>query len=624
MDPRLLRYYNRELQFMREMGAEFAAEFPKVAGRLGLEGLECADPYVERLLEGFAFLAARVQLRIDAEFPRFTQHLLESVYPGYLAPTPSMAVVQFQPDLAEGALAEGFTLVRGTVLRSVLGKSDRTGCEYRTAHATTLWPLEISGVQYLPNTAALNAVALPNVPGAKAAVRIGLRATAGLSFDELALDHLPLYLSGGEGVAGLLYEQLLGNALGVVLRPAAERRGYTLLERSKVRRLGFTDGESLLPVTGRGFQGYRLLHEYFSFAERFMFVGFDGLQGAVRGCHGPDLDLFVLLSRSEAGLENALETNHLHLHCAPAINLFPKRCDRIHLTPGDHEYHVVPDRTRPMDFEVYDVTAVTGFAEGSDVAEPFARLYASSDITAVSEQRAFYTLRRERRRVSATQQLRGPRSSHIGNEVFIALVDPDEAPHPVNLRQLGVEALCTNRDLPLLMAIGKGESDFTLETSAPVHAVRCVAGPTKPRASWAEGDTTWRLISHLSLNYLSLADTEGGTGGEALRELLMLYADIGEPAVRRQIEGVRSISSRPIVRRMPGAGPISFGRGLEVTVSCEESAFHGASVFLLGSVLEEFFARYVSINSFTETVLRSSERGEVMRWPARIGARQTL
>src|ERR687883_717551 len=105
MDPRLLNYYNRELQHLREMGAEFAREFPKIAGRLGLEAFECADPYVERLLEGFAFLAARVQLKIDAEFPRFTQHLLELVYPHYLAPTPSMAVVQLKPDLTEGNLA---------------------------------------------------------------------------------------------------------------------------------------------------------------------------------------------------------------------------------------------------------------------------------------------------------------------------------------------------------------------------------------------------------------------------------------------------------------------------------------------------------------------------------------
>ena len=131
MDPRLLDYYNRELRFIREMGGEFAEEFPKIAGRLGLESFECADPYVERLLEGFAFLAARVQLRIDGQFPRFTQHLLEMIYPNYLAPTPSMAVVQFQPDLNEGGLADGFVVRRGSALRSLLGKDEQTASMLR-------------------------------------------------------------------------------------------------------------------------------------------------------------------------------------------------------------------------------------------------------------------------------------------------------------------------------------------------------------------------------------------------------------------------------------------------------------------------------------------------------------
>src|SRR5262250_905292 len=125
MDPRLLRHYNSELRFMREMGAEFAREFPKVAGRLGLEGFECADPYVERLLEGFSFLAARVQLKLEAQFPRFTEHLLEMVYPNYIAPWPSMGVVQLSPDATGGTPAEGLPVPRGTVLRSRLGRGEQ-------------------------------------------------------------------------------------------------------------------------------------------------------------------------------------------------------------------------------------------------------------------------------------------------------------------------------------------------------------------------------------------------------------------------------------------------------------------------------------------------------------------
>src|SRR3954469_12888040 len=175
MDPRLLEYYNRELQFVREMGAEFAQAYPRIAARLGMDGLECTDPYVERLLEGFAFLTSRVQLKLDAEFPRFTQSLLETLYPHYLAPTPSMVVVQLQPDLGEGALADGVTVARGSALKSLVSKGEPTACEYRTSQDVTLWPVSIAEAQYY--TRDLAALELPsNIPPTKAALRLRLAA----------------------------------------------------------------------------------------------------------------------------------------------------------------------------------------------------------------------------------------------------------------------------------------------------------------------------------------------------------------------------------------------------------------------------------------------------------------
>ncbi|MBS1222712.1 MAG: hypothetical protein H6R23_2332 [Proteobacteria bacterium] len=211
MDPRLLQYYNRELQHLREMGGEFAREFPKIAGRLGLEGFECADPYVERLLEGFGFLAARVQLKIDDEFPRFTQHLLEIIYPHYLAPTPSMLVAQLQPDSTEGALEQGFVVPRGSELRSLLGKNTQTPCEYRTAHDVTLWPLELTEAQYFAGKEPVALLDLPDLSRVRAGIRLRLRVTVpGLTFDKLALDRLPLFLRGSDTLPARLYEQLLG------------------------------------------------------------------------------------------------------------------------------------------------------------------------------------------------------------------------------------------------------------------------------------------------------------------------------------------------------------------------------------------------------------------------------
>jgi type VI secretion system protein ImpG len=625
MDPRLLNYYNRELQHLREVGAEFAREFPKIAGRLGLEAFECADPYVERLLEGFAFLAARVQLKIDAEFPRFTQHMLELVYPHYLAPVPSMAVVQFQPNPSEGSLAEGFRVPRGSVMRSLLGRGEQTACEYRTCQDVTLWPMEISAVEYTAYLGDLGGIRLPTRRTARAALRMRLRVGAGLTFDKLPLDRLPLFVRSGDELAINVYEQLLGNVVGAAVREAGAPEAPTqVVSGPATRAMGFHDEEAMLPYTPRSFQGYRLLQEYFAFPSRFLFVELMGLGPGVRACRGNELEIVIFFDRQDSGLEGTVSASHFALYCAPAVNLFPRRADRIHLSDATNEHHVVPDRTRPMDFEVHSVTEVTGHgAGGADSAQEFHPLYWMGQKSTPDDARAYFTVHRQPRRLSARQQAQGPRSTYVGSEVFLALVDGAEGPFETKLKQLAVGTLCTNRDLPLHMPVGQGRSDFSLESGAPVESVRCLAGPTRPQQSHAHGDLSWRLLSHLALNYLSLTDSDG-LGAGALRQMLALYSDSGEVAVRKQIEGVRNVTTRPIVRRIVAPGPLTFGRGLEVTLTCDETGFQGSGAFLLGAVLAQFFAKYASINSFVETVLRTAQRGEIMRWPAEPGRRAVL
>jgi type VI secretion system protein ImpG len=622
MDPRLLGYYNRELQHLREMGGEFAHEFPKIAGRLGVETLECSDPYVERLLESFAFLTARVQLKIDSEFPRFSQHLMQMVYPHLLAPTPSMAVLELEPNLSEGALADGFRVPRGAVLRSLVGRGAETACEYRTAHDVTLWPLELVGAEYTSFLADLGSLRLPGK--GKAALRLRLRAAAGLNMDRLALADLPVFLRGGDEIAMRLYELMMGHTVALVARPGGSGQpGAQVIADAGVSPLGFDDEQALLPYGPRSFQGYRLLREYFAFPSRYLFANLSGLADAVRRCASPELEIIAVFDAQDPRLEKAVGPSQFALFCTPAVNLFPRRADRIHLTSSTSEYHVVPDRTRPMDFEIYEVTEVVGYGTGNDDKQEFLPFYATNDQTP-AEGAPYYTVHRQPRVLSGKQRAQGARSSYVGSEVFLALVDPDEAPFRSQLKQLAVGVTCTNRDLPLHLPVGQRASDFLLETGAPVTAVRCVAGPTPPRPSYAHGDPTWRLISHLSLNYLSLTDAADGGGASALRELLALYGDSGDAVIRRQIDGVHSVASRSVTRRLPLPGPAAFGRGTEVTLTCDETAFEGMGVFLLGAVLERFFSKYVSLNSFTETALKTVQRGEIARWPARIGRRQLI
>ncbi len=624
MDPRLLRYYNRELQHVREMGTEFAREFPKIAGRLGMDSADVADPYVERLLEGFAFLAARVQLRIDAEFPDFTQNLLELVYPDYLAPLPSMAVVQFDPVLEEGALADGFVVPRDTSLRSITGRGERTACEFRTAHDVTFWPIEVTEAKYYNSAGALATIDVDYLDNVRAGIRLRLHTTGGLAFSDLSIDNLMVFLKGSGQIPYRLQEQLLGNTKSILIRPQGKGRTWRdYLPGSSIRGAGFKSSESLLPPSRRSFEGYRYLREYFAFPERFLFCDISGLRESIAKCASTELEIVFLFDRRDAELENIIDHQYFALNCAPVINLFPKRADRIHLSGREHEYHVLPDRTRPMDYEVWSVGDVMGYGSSADPEKEFHPFYASHDQTALGET-AFFTMRREPRRLSAKQRKKGTRTSYVGSETFISIVDPNCAPFSSDLRQLAVATMCTNRDLPLIMPIGKGQTDFTLDTGAPVEAIRCVAGPTKPKPGFAGGDITWRLISHLSLNYLSLVDGSQGEGAHALRSLLTLYADEHDQAAMRQIEGVRNIRTRSVNERIPTGGPIAFGRGLEVTLTCDETAFEGIGVFLIGEVLKEVFAKYVSVNSFTKTVLESTERGEVMRWTPKIGQVQIL
>ncbi|MDX1654659.1 MAG: type VI secretion system baseplate subunit TssF, partial [Candidatus Competibacteraceae bacterium] len=602
MDPRLLRHYDRELQHLREMGAEFARSYPKIANRLGLEGFECADPYVERLLEGFAFLAARVQLKLEAEFPDFTQHLLEMVYPHYLAPTPSMAVVRFQPDLEEGSLGEGFTIPRDSVLRSLLGKGEQTPCEYRTAQDVTLWPLELQQAEYLGQVAPFTPL-LPSGRKVRAGLRLRLKACAGFTFARLPLRELTFYLTGSGSLPVRLYERLLAGPVTVLARPQGAGT-WQWLNKAAVVQKGFDEDQALLPYAPRSFGGYRLLHEYFAFPQRYLFVTLRGLEAGVRACAQEQLELVLLLEQADPELEGRVDADNLQLFCGPAINLFPKRLDRIHLDERRHEYHLLADRTRPQDFEIHTVTGVTGLGSGPDSEQAFRPFYGADDFTGPAPG-AYYTLRREPRLLSSRQQRQGTRSSYVGSESFIALVDARQAPYSSELRQLAVTALCSNRDLPLQMPLGRSGTDFNLDIGAPVESVRVIAGPTRPRPALADGAEAWRLISHLSLNYLSLLNDPRGEGAEALRTLLLLYLgtarDAEATALRRQIEGLRSVSARGVTRRLPVAGPITFGRGLEVELTFEEMAFEGSGPFLLGAVLERFLARYVSLNSFTET-----------------------
>jgi type VI secretion system protein ImpG len=625
MDERLLSRYNTELRHLREMTGEFAREYPKIAGRLALDRdakEACPDPYVERLLEGFAWLAARVHLKLDAEFPRFTQALIETVYPHYLSPVPSMAVVRFEIDLQQPALTAGVAVPRGTALKSNLGKGERTPCVFQTAHEVRLLPLRVMEARYF--TRDVQELKLPAELGARAALRIRLQTTGGQPFEKIQMEDLTFYIRGADELPAAIHEQIFARKLCLVLQSPTDRgKELANLPASQVRRIGFSAEESLLPSSPRGFEGYRLLREYFALPQRYLFFRLAGLSSAIRHCAGSQLDLIIPFKEQETSLERRVDGSCFELFCTPAINLFSKVLDRVSLSDGFYEFHVVPDRNRPTDFEVFELESVTGYGATPTDEQEFRPFYLAKDTD--TDGRAYYTTNRVPRLLTANERQFGKKSSYVGTELFLSLVDANSAPYRADLRELGLRALCTNRHLPIQMAVGIGRTDFTMGLSAPVNAIRCITGPTLPKPSHSEGRFFWRLISHLSLNYLTLVDSSKGSEAAAgMRELLKLYIDEDDRLALREIDGLLEVKSRPIIRRVAAPGPISFARGLEITLTFDEAAFEGVGVFNLGGVLEQFFAKYVSLNSFTETVVRSKQRGEIVRWPTRMGLRQIL
>jgi type VI secretion system protein ImpG len=566
-----------------------------------------------------------VRLKLDAEQPRLIAQLLESIYPNFLAPVPSMLVARLAVDTADPNLAHGYRVPRGTAVHSTLPRGQDTLCEFSTAHEVTLWPVEITAVQYFSSAPDLNLNRLPPARATRGGLRIKLRAGGGLSFSQLRLDRLAFYLSAPDDVAFRLHELVLGTVLGSHVHdgtPADTASRWR--DAQSVQPLGLESDQALLPEHQRSFSGHRLLQEVSALPQRLLFFEVTDLAARLASVAGSEVELVLLFGRADAGLEPLVDAQSLALFCTPAINLFRKRLDRIMLGSGSWEHHAVPDRTRPMDYEVHSLIDVQGHSAGPEGTVAFKPLYSSSFEGGPSA--SHYTFRRDPRRPTDKQCQHGSRvPSYLGEEVFISLADGQHGAHRESLRQLSISAWVTNRDLPVLLPQGAGGGDkaWRLDTPGPVSAVHCLRGPTRPVSRQPGGRAGWQLVAQVARHQIPLGD-DPAANAAALRELLTLHGPPGDVAWTHQAEGLRSLTAKPVVRRLPFKGPLSFGNGVELVLEVDEHAFQGASAFLLGSAIEALLARQAAINSFTQLTLVSAQRGLVMRWPPRIGQRPLL
>lgn len=610
MRDELLAYYERELSFLRQMGAEFAEKYPKIASRLLLEPDRCEDPHVERLLEAFSFLSARIHLKLDDDFPEITQALLSILFPHYTRPIPSMTVAEFHLDPEQGKLAAGLKIPRESVLFS--RPVDGYPCKFRTSYECTIWPLTVSEAQWVTPDRLKPSV---RAPEAVAALRMVLSCLPDVSFEQLELKSLRIYLNGESNLVHSLYELLCNNSSQILLREANpnSKKQPVVLPGSSLRPVGFAQDDAMLPYPRRSFAGYRLLQEYFAFPEKFFFVEINGLDQIVRSGAKDKAEIIVLITPFERAdrqqaLEIGVSPKTLKIACAPIINLYPLTAEPILLDQTRPEYPIVPDVRRGFATEIFSVDQV---------------LSTNPQTQEVVDYEPFYSFRhaalRDRKQKQAfwhTSRQASNKPNDDGTEVTISLVDLSGRMVKPDADTLTVRCTCTNRDLPSRLPFGNEAGDFELEGVSAIRKVIALHKPTIPMRPSTDRGAFWRLISHMSLNYLSLVEE----GREALQEILRIYNFNRSAYLEKQIAGITELKSGRHFARVDSEMGIGFVRGTRVEIEFDEEQYVGGGVYLFASILENFLGLYASLNSFSQLVARTRQRKEVLKqWPPRAG-----
>ncbi len=608
MRDELLEYYENELSFLRTMGAEFADKYPTVASHLLLGPTGSEDPHVERLLEAFAFLAARVHLKINDDFPEIVESFINVLYPHYLRPMPSFSVVEFNVDQEQGKLTTNLRIPRESLLFSRPIESIQ--CKFRTCYETIVSPVRVASACWRAPERLDPPV---KAPEAVSACSLVLSCFPDVQFKKLGLDTLRFFLHGEGKDVYALYELLFNNCLRILVRnPDDPKQRLVELPANSLRPMGFRDDEAVLPYPKRSFTGYRILQEYFTFPEKFLFIELGNLDVLATELFSTRAEFIFLISRFErVDRQQALELNvtasTFKLGCTPVINLFPVSAEPILMEQIRFEYPVIPDARRRHAMEVFSIDNVrTSSPDRREVTqyEPF---YSSQHGRTNRDQTFWNATRRA-----------STREHDAGTEVFLSLVDTSGEAAKTGTQTLNIRCTCTNRDLPARLP---PISEFELEGGSAVKRIVSLQKPTATLRPPVRKGLQWRLISHFSLNYLSL--TEEGRG--ALQEILRLYNFTEEPALERQIASIISLSSKRHFARVISEHGISFARGVRVNVELDEEMFVGTGVFLFASVLEHFLALYVSLNSFSQLIARTKQRKEVLReWQPRSGQKILL
>lgn len=608
MSDELLRYYNSELQYIRRQGDQFARAHPEVAShlRFGSEGEN--DPYVGRLVEAFAYLNARTRLKIEDEFPEIASSLIEIVLPHYQRPIPSTCIAQLSLDQSQAEQFDGYQVPAKSDF-----ESDAIGgepCRFRSCYPVTCWPFQIKsvGLRGLPFEAP--SVNLPQQ--ALGLLKVTLDTfNENVDFSGFNTKSLRFFISLNPPFSFQLYELIFSSVLGVAIGPSPTDPNCQQLAPDAIKQVGFELDEGIVDYPPQSFPGYRLLSEYFAFPEKFLFFDLE-ISEVLKSQKTTSIDLYFYLDRRWQDLEPHIQADSLQFGCTPIVNLFKKRAEPIRLSHFDMSYTVVPDARRPVAHEVYSVDSVTGLSSDGQSRE-FHPFYSFRHQPQKGSQAYWHATRREFESDSELER---------GTEMDISFVDLDFNPLAAGNWTIDVDTTCTNRNLAARLPFGNGQPRLHLDGGA-IEKTTVLTKPTIPLRPPIGQELRWRVVSHLSLNHLSLVGSE--QGATALRELLALYDFRGDEITANSVMGLTNVRSEPMTGRIPGDRSGAMCRGLKVILEFDEDKYSARNLYLFASILDRFIAHYSNINSFTQTVATSNRRqGELYRWPARDGAQKIL
>lgn len=610
MSDKLLQHFETELAFIKQSAAEFAKQHPATASSLQLSADTIDDPLVARLLSGFAFMNARVQQKLSDDFPELTDAMLDTLYPHYLRPIPSMGVVQFEPDEDLDTTA---TINKGTLIETEAFQGQT--CRFKTCYPTSVHPFKVDSASLMPRP--FIAPGSNSIAGAGAVLKIGLKTLSpDLHFSDLSVSELRFFLRGQPQHVYPLYELLLTKCLRIVIATDEADPNPVFLDFDAITQVGFGQSEGLLPYPETAFSGYRLLTEYFAFPEKFQFLDLNQLDQAISEKYNDHLNIYFYLRESDSELEHQLDASAFALGCTPTINLFEHTADPIPLNHTQYQYPVVPDARRAQSLETYSVDGV-GATDTDGNHTPYQPFYGINHSRHPDRPSSFWFTRRR-------HVVEGDHRNEVATETDISLVDLNFNPHRVSDQSLQVSLTCSNRNLPKKLPTGAGKPYMQIvDGEAPAARIVHLVAPTASIRPPLRERGYWRLISHLNLNHLSLSGGNGST--TAIKEILRLYDFKDAASTRNMIESVLTIQTKSMTAPIQIEGLTSLCRGTEIKLELDPMMLTGTSPLMFASILERFFGLYCSINSFTRLIVSlNGKDGELKRWPPRAGEKALL